>query len=224
MILTNRFALSLLLLLAPSAAWTQGQHPVTKRKIAGVMGYTGADWLERGEREREESPAKAIEALNFKAGMIVADVGAGTGYYALRIAKLVGPEGKVYATDVQPEMIRLFEEKRKEAGVTNAVSVLGTDSDPKLPAGLIDMILLVDVYHEFSKPQEMVRKLREALKPDGRLVLLEFRKEDPKVPIRAEHKMSIAEVKAEMEPEGMEIDRVLEVLPWQHIIILRKKP
>ena len=123
--------LPLLAAFALPGALAQGQHPVTKRRIAGVMGAAGADWLERSERENEENPAKAIEALGFKPGMVVADIGAGTGYYALRIAKLVGPEGKVFAVDVQPEMLRLFEEKRKEAGVANTVSVLGSPLVPQ---------------------------------------------------------------------------------------------
>jgi ubiquinone/menaquinone biosynthesis C-methylase UbiE len=156
--------------------------------------------------------------------MTVADIGAGTGYMSLRMAKRVGPSGKVYANDLQPEMLRLLRENAAEAKLTNVETVLGTESDPKLPKSQMDLVLLVDVYHEFSQPQQMLRKIREALKPDGRLVLLEYRKEDPKIPIRPEHKMSVAEVKAELEPEGFVLGQVIETLPRQHILILTKTP
>ena len=200
----------------------QATHPVTGRRIAGVMGVGGADWLERPERAMEEQPDKALEALDLKPGMTVADIGAGTGYMSLRMAKRVGPSGKVYANDLQPEMLRLLRENAAHAQLTNIETVLGTESDPKLPKAQLDLVLLVDVYHEFSQPQTMLQKIREALKPDGRLVLLEYRKEDPKIPIRPEHKMSVAEVKAEIEPEGFILGPVIETLPRQHILILTK--
>ena len=200
----------------------QATHPVTGRRIAGVMGFGGADWLERPERAMEEQPDKALEALDLKPGMTVADIGAGTGYMSLRMAKRVGPSGKVYANDLQPEMLRLLRENAAHAQLTNIETVLGTESDPKLPKAQLDLVLLVDVYHEFSQPQKMLQKIREALKPDGRLVLLEYRKEDPKIPIRPEHKMSVAEVKAEIEPEGFILGPVIETLPRQHILILTK--
>jgi SAM-dependent methyltransferase len=202
----------------------QDTHPVTGRRIAGVMGVGGADWLERPERETEEQPEKALDALGLKPGMTVADIGAGTGYMSLRMAKRVGPTGKVYANDLQPEMLRMLRENASHEKLTNVETVLGTESDPKLPKGQIDLVLLVDVYHEFSQPQQMIRKIREALKPDGRLVLLEYRKEDPKIPIRPEHKMSVAEVKAELEPERFVLGPVIETLPRQHILILTKTP
>ena len=200
----------------------QATHPVSGRRIAGVMGVGGADWLERPERETEEQPDKALDALSLKPGMTVADIGAGTGYMSLRMAKRVGPSGKVYANDLQPEMLRLLRENAAQAQLTNIETVLGTETDPKLPKGQIDLVLLVDVYHEFSQPQKMLQKIRDALKPDGRLVLLEYRKEDPKIPIRPEHKMSVAEVKAELEPEGFILGPVIETLPRQHILILTK--
>jgi SAM-dependent methyltransferase len=185
----------LLLLSAASAALAfQATHPITGRRIAGVMGVGGADWLERPERETEEQPDKALDALGLKPGMIVADIGAGTGYMSLRMAKRVGPTGKVYANDLQPEMLRMLRENAAEAHLTNVETVLGAEADPKLPKGQMDLVLLVDVYHEFSQPQQMGRKIRESLKADGRLVLLEYRKEDPKIPILPEHKMSVAEV------------------------------
>jgi ubiquinone/menaquinone biosynthesis C-methylase UbiE len=208
----------------PSIAAAQAEHPLTGRKIAGVMGVGGADWLDRHTRESEEHPDDALDALNLKAGMVVADVGAGTGYMSLKMATRVGPSGKVYAEDVQPEMLRLLRQNAAKAQATNVETVLGNETDPKLPPGQIDLILLVDVYHEFSQPQKMLRKMREALKPDGRLVLLEYRKEDPNVPIRPEHKMSVQEVKTELEAEGFKMDQVIETLPRQHILILKKAP
>jgi precorrin-6B methylase 2 len=212
----------LLALVATSLFAGQGEHPVTGRKIAGVMGVQGADWLNRPEREKEENPEAALDALKIRPGMAVADVGAGTGYMSLRLAKRVGPTGKVYANDLQPEMLRRLRDNAAKAGLTNIETVQGGESDPKLPAGQLDLVLLVDVYHEFSKPREMIDKIRESLKPDGRLVLLEYRKEDPNVPIREEHKMTVGEVKAELEPQGFLMSKVIETLPRQHILILTK--
>jgi ubiquinone/menaquinone biosynthesis C-methylase UbiE len=203
-------------------AGQSGQHPVTGRQIAGVMGVQGADWLNRPEREKEENPEGALDALGIRPGMVVADVGAGTGYMSLRLAKRVGPAGKVYANDLQPEMLRRLRENAAKAGIANIETVQGEEADPKLPLGRMDLVLLVDVYHEFSKPREMIDKIRDAMKPDGRLVLLEYRKEDPNVPIREEHKMTVAEVKAELEPQGLVLSKVIETLPRQHILILTK--
>jgi ubiquinone/menaquinone biosynthesis C-methylase UbiE len=187
------------------------------------MGVGGADWLERSERENEENPAKAIELIGFKKGMTVADIGAGVGYYAFRIAELVGPEGKVYANDIQPEMLQLLKRRMRQKKVTNVDVVLGTEKDPKLPASCCDVILMVDVYHEFSQPVAMMAKLREALKNDGRLILLEYRKEDPYVPIRPEHKMSVKEAKLEVEGDGFVLEQVMEDLPWQHVLVFKKR-
>jgi ubiquinone/menaquinone biosynthesis C-methylase UbiE len=199
------------------------RHPVSGRVIAPVMSAAGADWLERSERESEESPTKAVAQLGLKPGMTVCDLGAGTGYYAVRMARLVGGTGKVYAVDIQPKMLELLGKRLASAGINNIEPVLGAEAETNLPADSQDLIILVDVYHEFSKPQEMLRSIRKSLKADGRLVLLEFRKEDTSVPIRLEHKMSLAEVKAETEPEGFVIDKVVDKLPWQHMIFLRKK-
>jgi SAM-dependent methyltransferase len=196
-------------------------HPVTGRQFAGVMGPGGAGWLVRPEREQEEEPDKAIAALDIAHGSVVADIGAGVGYFTWRLADVVGPSGKVYANDIQPEMISMLKKNIKDRGLTNVEPVLGRIDDPRLPKGALDLVLLVDVYHEFSEPQKMLDRIRESLKPDGRLVLLEYRKEDPKVPIRPEHKMSVSEVKAEVEPEGYKLDKVLEILPRQHILIFR---
>lgn len=198
----------------------QSEHPISGRHIAPVMGVGGADWLDRGERESEENPEGALDAIGIKPGMVIADVGAGTGYMTLRMARRVGPSGKIYAEDVQPEMLHRLRANAAAAKLANIQTVLGSEADPKLPPNALDLILLVDVYHELSQPQKMLRKMREALKGDGRLVLLEYRKEDPSIPIRPEHKMSVQEVKLELEAEGFHLDRVLENLPRQHILIL----
>jgi ubiquinone/menaquinone biosynthesis C-methylase UbiE len=216
-------ALILILLLFFLPLFGQSVHPLTGRPIAQVMSAAGSDWLDRPERESEEEPDKALEALNIKRGMVVADVGAGIGYMSFKMAKLVGPSGKVYANDVQPEMLEKLRARAQSEKITNVQTVLGTETDPKLPAGSIDLILMVDVYHEFSQPQAMLDRMREALKPGGRLVLVEYRKEDPKIPIRPEHKMSVADVRTEVEAEGYQFDQVIEVLPRQHIIIFRPR-
>ena len=216
------FVLAVLLVWQASAYQAPGTHPVTGRKIAGVMGMSGADWLVRPEREAEEQPEKALDALNLKPGMVVADIGAGVGYMSLRMARRVGPSGKVYANDLQPAMLDLLRQNAAKAGVGNIVTVVGDVADPKLPTNTMDLVLLVDVYHEFSQPQQMLRKIRETLKPDGRLVLLEYRAEDPDVPINPAHKMTVAQVKTELEAEGFVLQPVIETLPQQHILILTK--
>ncbi len=207
------------LLLLTNFVAAQSVHPVTGRQIAPVMSVNGADWLDREERTREEQPEKAIAQLNLKPGMMVGDVGAGTGFYSIRLAKGVAPNGLVFANDIQPGMLERLKANAAAQHVTNIVPVLGTESDPRLPEGKLDLVLLADVYHEFSQPQRMLDRIRESLKPTGKLVLLEFRKEDPNVPIRPEHKMSVQEVKAEVTPEGYKFERVVDTMPWQHIII-----
>ena len=210
------------LLLVCSWVWAQDAHPVTGRKYAGVMGAAGADWLIRPERESEEHPDAALDAIGIAKGSTVADVGAGAGYMTWRLADRVGPSGKGYANDVQPKMLELLRKNMQDRKIANGETILGALDDPKLPRGAIDLILLVDVYHEFSEPQKMLRQMRDSLKPDGRLVLVEYRAEDPNVPIRPEHKMTVAQVKAELEPEGFRLDRTLETLPRQHILIFKK--
>jgi precorrin-6B methylase 2 len=217
--------IALVILLAAAAALApafQGTHPLTGRHIAQVMGVGGADWLERPERESEENVEGALNAIGLKPGMTVAEVGAGTGYVALRMARRVGPTGKVYANDMQPEMLQLLRVNATKAGLSNVVTVLGSVTDPKLPLGQIDLIILVDVYHEFSQPQKMLEGIRSALKPDGRLVQLEYRKEDPAVPILPDHKMSVTEAKTEVQAEGFKLGPVIETLPRQHILIYTK--
>lgn len=213
--------LILLLILSLHPALAQSTHPVTGREIAPVMSASGAGWLDRPERDSEEAPEKALDAIGIRPGMTVADVGAGTGYMTLRMARRVGPSGKVYANDLQPEMLEKLRAASQREKLSNIETVPGTETDPKLPAGEIDLVLLVDVYHEFSHPQAMLDRIRESLRPDGRLVLVEYRKEDPKVPIRLVHKMSVEEVKTEVEAEGYKLDQVIEKLPRQHIIIFR---
>lgn len=203
-------------------AVAQGVHPATGRHIAPVMGLGGADWLDREERAKEEQPEKALAALDLHPGMFVGDIGAGTGFYSIRIAKRIAPTGIVYANDIQSGMLDRLRENASAQGVSNIRTVLGTVQDARLPAGKLDLVVLVDVYHEFSQPQKMLDSIRAALKPGGRLVLLEYRKEDPNVPILPEHKMSVSEVKAEVIPEGYRFEKVVDTMPWQHIIFFQK--
>ncbi len=211
-----------LLLWLGGAACAQQVHPVTGRHIAPVMSVGGADWLVRPEREAEEAPEAALDAIGIARGATVADIGAGAGYFTWRLAERVGPTGKIYANDIEPAMLDLLRKNIGARRLTNVETVLGAEDDPKLPAARMDLVLLVDVYHEFSQPQKMLRKIRESLKPDGRLVLVEYRKEDPNVPIRPEHKMSVDEVRAEVQPEGFRFEKNLTTLPRQHILIFHK--
>jgi ubiquinone/menaquinone biosynthesis C-methylase UbiE len=199
-------------------------HPVSGRRIAPVMGWQGAEWLERDQRTDEEAPDQAIRLLEIPSGASVADIGAGSGYMTVRLASQVGPSGRVYANDVQPQMIEILRRRLEKRKITNVVLVQGEVDDPKLPASTMDVALMVDVYHELSQPQLMLRHIREALKPSGRLVLLEYRKEDPSIPIRIEHKMSVREAKLEVEAEGYALSKVDESLPWQHVLIFTPKP
>lgn len=187
------------------------------------MGMGGADWLVRDEREMEEEPDKALDLIGIAQGQTVADVGAGVGYFTWRLAQRVGPSGKVYATDIQPRMLERLKKNITERRLKNVETILGAEDDPRLQPGSTDLILLVDVYHEFSQPQKMLRKMRAALRPQGRLVLLEYRKEDPTVPIRFEHKMTVEEVRAEIEPEGFRFEKNLPGLPRQHILVFRTR-
>jgi SAM-dependent methyltransferase len=193
------------------------------REIAHVMGHAAADWLERPEREREERTGLLIRTLKFRPGDAVADIGSGTGYHTRRIAPLIAPHGKVYAVDIQREMLDLLTNNLRAAGITNVVPVLGSIMDPKLPGRSIDTILLVDVYHEFDHPFEMTAAMCRALKPGGRLVLVEFRGEDETVPIKRVHKMSEAQVKKEMSAHPLTWRETINVLPWQHIIIFTRQ-
>ena len=204
---------------AASVAFAQAKHPISGRRIAGVMGHEGAAWLERPEREAEEAPTEAIAALQPRPGQVVADIGAGSGYYTMLLSTAVGPGGRVYATDIQPEMLALIRKKVEDTRVANVELVLGSATESRLPDAAIDLALMVDVYHELAQPQAFLRSLKRALKPDGRLVLIEFRKESAWVPIRPEHKMSVREARMELEADGYRFERVIDVLPWQHILV-----
>jgi len=209
-------------LLAAQQIVSPGVHPISGRRYAQTMSYLGADWLDRSERVQEEEPDVALDALKLAAGATVADVGAGSGYMTVKMAKRVGPTGKVYANDIQPQMLSMLRQRLDREKLANVELVLGTYDDPKLPANALDLILMVDVYHEFSQPQQMLRRMRESLKPGGRLVLLEYRKEDPSIPIRPDHKMSVAEAKMEVEAEAFTLASVDERLPRQHILVFSK--
>jgi ubiquinone/menaquinone biosynthesis C-methylase UbiE len=217
LVLTFAAALSATLL-----ARQPGVHPVSGRVYAQPMGVQGADWLDRRERDVEEEPDQGIRLLRVQRGSTVADIGAGSGYMTVRLAKAVGPMGKVYANDIQPGMLQLLQGAVAKAKLTNVVPVLGTLDDPRLPPASIDLAIMVDVYHEFSEPQKMLAGIRDALKPGGRLALFEYRAEDPDVPIRPEHKMTKAQVKLELEHEGFKQQRVYDDLPRQHLIVFTK--
>lgn len=192
------------------------------REIALVMGHQGATWLERPEREQEEAPDALLSSLALRPGLRVADMGAGSGYMSFRLARRVGTNGKVYAVDLQPEMLTLIRERAKADGVSNVDIIQGALTDAKLPPGAIDMILLVDVYHEFSHPWEMTESMIGALRPGGRLVFVEYRLEDPTVPIKLVHKMSEKQVLREMGIHRLRWTATLDHLPRQHVIIFEK--
>ena len=207
---------------AAVAAQQTGTHPLSGRRYALTMGVEGAEWLDRAERDNEEDPDHAIDVLKITKGSTVADIGAGSGYMTVKLAKKVGPEGKVFANDIQPGMLELLTRRLQKSKITNVSAVLGTQDDPRLPLDTIDLVLMVDVYHELSQPQLMLRHIKASLKPTGRLVLLEYRKEDPNIPIKPEHKMSVAEAKLEVEAEGFKLTKTNEDLPRQHILIFSK--
>lgn len=192
------------------------------REIAQVMGHLAADWLDRPEREVEEAPAKLMEVLKLKPGDVVADIGAGSGYFTFRLAEKVGPTGKVLAVEIQQEMLDIISKRMKERGVSNISGVLGNIDDPKLQPNSVDLILMVDVYHEFSHPYEMTTNMVRSLKPGGRIVFVEYRLEDPLVPIKLVHKMSEAQVRLEMKHHPVTWVETVRTLPRQHVIFFRK--
>lgn len=208
--------------LVAQAGEAPGKHPLTGREYAWPMGVAGAPWLDRPERIREEQPDRALDLIDIKAGSTVADIGAGSGYFTERLARRVGPMGRVYANDIQPGMLELIEDRMEKNKLTNVVPVLGGVDDPKLPAGVLDLALMVDVYHEFSNPEAMLRGIGASLKPGGRLVLLEYRAEDPKVNILSDHKMTKAQVRREVEAAGFRLERIDDRLPIQHLFIFTK--
>ena len=194
------------------------------REIAHVMGAVAADWLERPEREEEEELTTLIESLNVRPGTVAADIGAGSGVLTLRLAEKVGAEGKVLAVDIQQEMLDLLAKKIKLQKIDNVELVLGAERSPRVPPETLDLALMVDVYHEFAFPYEMLLDISRAMKPGGRVVFVEYRKEDPEVPIKEVHKMSQAQVKREAAlPElGLEWQETIHALPRQHVIVFEK--
>ena len=196
-------------------------EPLTEYKgrvIAQTMHYTGAPWLTRDNREQEERCSLMLANLGVKRGMTICDMGCGNGFHTLKLAKMVGVDGHIYGVDIQPEMLKLLNDRADEQGIANITPVLGTFVDPRLPKGKFDMILCVDVYHEFSYPEEMLWAMREALAPKGLVVLVEFRTEDPKVPIKPEHKMSKVQIMKELPPNGFKLVKEYDKLPWQHMM------
>jgi ubiquinone/menaquinone biosynthesis C-methylase UbiE len=191
------------------------------REIAHVMGYQGAAWLERPERIDEERPDQVVEQMKLKPADVVADIGAGTGYFSFRISRVV-KQGKVFAVDIQPEMLAVIEKRKKESKTDNVIGVKSEEADTKLPDNSVDVALLVDVYHEFSFPREMMMSVVKALKPGGRLVQIEYRGEDPDVPIKRLHKMTVAQARKEMAAVGLVWKETKNFLPQQHFIVYEK--
>lgn len=192
------------------------------RRLAPTMHYLGAQWLMRQTRESEEDPAALLDALQLSPGDTACDVGAGSGYHTLRMASLVGEAGHVYAVDIQPEMLELLQHSARAAGLDNVRAVHNTQSDTGLDPSTCDVILLVDVYHEFSQPAAMLQSMRDALKPSGVIALVEFRAEDPRVPIKELHKMSKAQIMKELPPSGLKLVREVNTLPWQHVMFFQR--
>jgi ubiquinone/menaquinone biosynthesis C-methylase UbiE len=193
------------------------------REISGVMGWQGASWLERDKREREERTDLLLEALALQPGMVVADIGAGTGYLSRRMAPLVMPGGKIIALDLQPEMVNFLQTVVKRSGLSQIEVRLGTVDDIKLPKNSIDMAIMVDVYHELAYPYEVMNSIMQALKPRGRIIFVEYKAEDARVPIKPLHKMSEAQIKREAGVFALEWERTVSTLPWQHVVVFRKR-
>ena len=194
------------------------------REIAVTMHYDGASWLVRESRDREEDTRTLLAALHIKPGQTVCDLGCGNGFYTLRMAKRVGDRGTVYAVDIQPEMLHMLDARAKGVGLKNIKPLLGNRVDPALPPAQLDLVLLVDVYHELSNPEEMLHAIRASLKPEGRLVLAEFRLEDPEVPIKLLHKMSKEQILKEIVPAGFRLVEQFDDLPWQHLMFFQPDP
>lgn len=192
------------------------------REISHVMGYQGADWLERPERDFEEATSKLVEALPLEPDDVVADIGAGTGYFTFRIAQWV-PQGKVLAVDIQPQMLEIIERRKAIGGIDNVDLIQGTEQSPNLPANSVDLILIVDVYHELAYPYEMTMGMVDGLKEGGKLVLVEYRGEDPSVPIKPLHKMTEKQARAEMEAAGLTWVETKDFLPQQHFMVFEKR-
>jgi ubiquinone/menaquinone biosynthesis C-methylase UbiE len=192
------------------------------REIAQTMHFLGAPWLTRESRDREEDCKTMLAALGVRPGDTVCDLGCGNGFYTLKLAQLVGEKGRVLAVDIQREMLGLLKDRAAAERVTNIETVLGTVVDPKVPANSVDLVLLVDVYHEFSHPEQMLAAIRRSLKPKGRVALVEFRAEDPAVPIKPLHKMSKAQILKEFPPNGFKLVEEFDKLPWQHVMFFER--
>lgn len=192
------------------------------REIAQTMHFSGAEWLIRASRQREESTGEVIKQLSLKPGMMVGDVGCGNGFYTLKIAKEIGNSGKVYAVDIQQEMLDMLKERAKENDVNNIETILGEYRKTNLPAETLDLVILVDVYHEFSYPAEMLTSIKDSLKEDGLIALLEYRLEDPEVPIKPLHKMSKIQILKEYKANGFVLSHEYDGLPWQHMMFFQK--
>jgi ubiquinone/menaquinone biosynthesis C-methylase UbiE len=192
------------------------------REIAHVMGYQGINWLEREEREKEENTSKLIKNMEIQSGDVIADIGAGSGYHVFKMAPMAS-EGQVYAVDIQKEMLDAIRHKKKQTGVSNITTVKGDEKKVNLSANTVDKVLLVDVYHEFNFPYEMMQSIITALKPDGEIYLIEYRAEDESVPIKILHKMSEAQAVKEMEASGLKLKENIDNLPWQHCMVFVKQ-
>jgi ubiquinone/menaquinone biosynthesis C-methylase UbiE len=211
----------------PLPGTAEGEIPPAKpkylgREIAQTMHFEGAPWLMRETRQREEDCETLLQALNVQPGQVVCDMGCGNGFYTLQLAKLVGEQGKVLAVDIQPEMLHMLSERARESGITNIVPVAGTQIDPRLEPASVDLILLVDVYHEFSHPAQMLVAMRTALKPGGRIALAEFRLEDRSVPIKRLHKMSKKQILREYSANELKLVEEFDKLPWQHLMFFER--
>lgn len=191
------------------------------REISHVMGFAGKDWLERAEREREEGIATALKNLPINSASVVADIGAGSGYYTFRISPLV-PEGKIYAVDIQEEAVAFIKKRSDELGIENVFPIIGTEKSPNLPVGQVDLVIMVDVYHELAYPQEMLSAIYKCLKPDGKILLLEYKGEDLSIPIKPLHKMTEKQAKKELNSNGFELVENGNFLPIQHYLIFQK--
>ncbi len=194
------------------------------REIAQTMHFSGAPWLIRENREDEERCSIMLGQLGVKPGMTICDMGCGNGFYSVQLAKMVGPTGRVLCVDIQPEMLRLLERRAVDQGVDNIVPILGAVHDPRLPKASVDLILMVDVYHEFSHTEQMLRNKHASHKPDGQIALLEYRAEDPNVPIKPLHKMSKKQIIKEFSPNGFRLVREFNRLPWQHMMFFGLSP
>jgi cyclopropane fatty-acyl-phospholipid synthase-like methyltransferase len=231
----HRFTLLLLLPLLTSRVTAEAQTAVVEapppaletykgRVIAQTMHWEGAEWLLRQEREREESTQLMMRNLGLKPGQTVCDLGSGNGYHTLMMARIVGESGRVLAVDIQQEMLTMLLDRAKSQGIHNVEPILGELHDPKLPENELDLVLAVDAYHEFSHPEHMLRAVRKSLKPTGQLALIEFRMEDPKVPIKRLHKMSKEQIMKELPPNGFKRVREFDELPWQHMMFFEPAP